>query len=272
MEFLTILLSGLLALVSPVGLVTDSVVEGAIRSRLDKVEQLQVRIDNTPNYQIIRGNVERVRIAGRGLWLTSDVRVDTLELETDPIGVDLQRLRQSDRKSPREALKQPVQTGIHLVLTEADMNQALRSPRATAQLKRIGRRLVGDSAEAYEFLNPQVDFLGNNRIRFQVDVKQGKAQPQQVRVESGIGITNGRSLQLLEPAASINGVQLPPPVVVGFATGISNRFNLRKLEEAGITARILQLKVDTDAIDVAAFVRVDASNRQSEPSTGEPRP
>ncbi|HEY9653449.1 MAG TPA: DUF2993 domain-containing protein [Coleofasciculaceae cyanobacterium] len=267
MEFLTILLSSLLAIVSPVGLVTDSVVEGAIRSRLDKVEQLEVRIDNTPNYEIIRGNVERVRVAGRGLWLTSDVRVDTLELETDPISIDLQSLRQRDRKSPRDALKQPVQTGVHLIVTEADMNRVLRSPRAIAQFKQIGRRLVGDSAQAYEFLNPQIDFLGNNRLRFQVDVKQGNAQPQQVTVESGIGITNGHSLQLLEPTASINGVKLPPQVVVGFATGISNRFNLRKLEEAGITARILQLQVGTDTLDAAAFVRLDTSNRRPEPST-----
>src|SRR4028118_813800 len=106
MEFFTILLSGLLAVLSPVNLVADKVTEGAIRARFNKVEQLKVRIDNAPNYQLIQGKVERVRIAGRGLWLTPDIRIGALEVETDPINVDLQSLRQSDNRSPRASLRQ----------------------------------------------------------------------------------------------------------------------------------------------------------------------
>src|SRR4028119_714304 len=104
MEFITILLSGLLAVLSPVNLVADKVTEGAIRARFNKIEQLQVRVDNAPNYQIVQGKVERLRIAGRGLWLTPDIRIGALELETDPINVDLQRLRQGGQKSARESL------------------------------------------------------------------------------------------------------------------------------------------------------------------------
>jgi hypothetical protein len=44
------------------------------------------------------------------------------------------------------------------------------------------------------------------------------------------------------------------------------------LEEAGITARVLQWKVDTDELQVAAFVRVDASNQSSASISGERRP
>ncbi len=259
MEFITILLSGLLAIVSPVGLVTDSLVEGAIRSRLDKVEQLQVRVDNTPNYQIIQGKVEQVRIAGRGLWLTPDIRIGVLELETDPINLDLQRLRQGEG-SPREALREPMQAAVRLVLTESDLNQALQSPRVTAQLRRLASRLVGRSAEYYEFLNPRVEMLGDDRIRLQVDVREGETQPQAVIVESGISITAGHQLQLIDPAISINGIALPTQVVAGFAGAISNRFDLRTLEEAGITARLLGLEVNTGELEVAAFVRLDASN------------
>lgn len=65
MEFLTILLSALLGIVSPAGFVLDRVAETAIRNQLDSAEELSVRIDNTPSYRALQGRVDRVRIAGR---------------------------------------------------------------------------------------------------------------------------------------------------------------------------------------------------------------
>jgi hypothetical protein len=141
-----------------------------------------------------------------------------------------------------------------------------------ARLRLVASRFLGGSAERYEFLNPRVDFLGNNRLRFQVEVQEKDAQSLAIQLESGLSIIAGQSLQLIEPAVSINGKALSPQLVAGFSSGISNRYNLRTLEEAGITARLLQLDIDTGELKVAGFVRVEASNRASVPSTGEPRP
>ena len=257
MEFLTILLSGLLAVVSPVGVVIDKVIESNFRSRLEKVEQLQVRVDNAPSYQALQGKVEKVRIAGRGLWLTPNVRIEALEMETDPINLDLQRLRQGNEESPRASFRQPVQAGLRLVLTEADLNQTLQSPTVKARLRSVASRLLGGTPERYEFLNPRVDLLDNDRIRFQVEVQETNAELLAITVESGLSIVAGRSLQLIEPAVSINGKVLSPVLVGGFAGGIGNRFNLRTLEDAGITARLLELDINAEELELAAFVRVD---------------
>lgn len=272
MEFLTILLSGLLALVSPIGVVTDKIIANNLRSRLNKVEQLQVRVDNAPSYQLVQGKVERVRIAGRGLWLTPDIRVGALEIETDPLNVDLQRLRQGGQSSPKAALRQPAQAGIRLALTEADINKALQSPAIMARLRVLGSRFLGGSPEAYEVLNPRMDFLGNNRIRFQVELRQKDGETTAFMVESGLSFTAGHSLKLMEPEVSLNGRSLSPILIAGFSEGISRRFDLRTLEEAGITARVLQWKIDTDELQAAAFVRVDASNQSSASMPGARRP
>lgn len=255
MEFLTIFLSALLAIVSPVGLITDSLVENALRSRLDKVEQLQVRIDNAPNYQLVQGKVERVRFAGRGLWLTPEIRIDALDLETDPINVNVQRLRQS----PRDALQQPLQAGVRLVLTESDINQALQSPAVAERLQQVGSRLLGGSPERYQFFNPRVEFLGSNRLRIQVDV-QDRNETLAIIAESGLTLVAGQRLQLINPVVSVNGSPLPPPLVAGLAQGVSDRINLRSLAEAGIIARLLQLDITLGELALAAFVRVDAVN------------
>lgn len=267
MEFLTILLSTLVALVSPVGVAIDTIAENTLRSRLNQVEQLQVRVDNAPSYQIVQGKVERVRIAGRGLWLTPDIRIGALELETDPLNLDLQRLR-GGRNSPKQSLRKPLQAGVRLVFTEEDINKALLSPAIAARLRQLGSSLSGESRPSYEVFNPQVDFLDNNRLRFQVDVQQKDAETLNLVVESGLKIVAGHRLSLVEPVATINGQALSPFIVTGFAEGISKRYDLRNLEESGITARVLQLKVDSRELEVAAFVRVDASKEVSTVTRG----
>jgi hypothetical protein len=117
-----------------------------------------------------------------------------------------------------------------------------------------------------------MDFLGNNRIRFQVELRQKDAETTALMVESGLSFTAGHSLKLMEPAVTLNRQSLSPILIAGFSEGIGRRFDLRTLEEAGITARVLQWKVDTDELQVAAFVRVDASNQSSASISGERRP
>lgn len=268
MELLTILLSALLGLLSPVGIVTDKIIEGNLRSRLSKVEQLQVRVDNTPNYQLLQGKVDRVRIAGRGLWLTSNIRIGALEVETDPVSLDLQRLRHSGRKSAMASLRQPLKAGLHIVLTEKDLNQTLQSPAVAARLRRLGSRFFGGSPENYEVINPRADFLGNNRLNFQVELREKGKEQQTLALESGFGITAGHKFQLIEPAVSINGKALPPLLVAGFSSSLGDRLDLRTLEEKGITARVLQFKIDNSELEVAAFVQVDPSKQPSPKPTG----
>lgn len=260
MEFLTILLSSLLALVSPVGLVVDKVIANNLRSRLSKAEQLEVRVDNAPSYQLAQGKVERVRVAGRGLWVTPDMRIGALEVETDPINVNLQRLTGKGQKSPKDSLEQPAQAGVRLILTEDDINKALRSPTLTEQWRRLGIILSGGASQPYQLIDPRVDFLDNNRLRFQVELQREGVKKIAFLVESGLGFSAGHTIQLIEPIIAIDGRSLSPRVVSGFAEGISRRFNLRSLEQGGITARVLQLKIDNRELELAAFVRVDSSH------------
>jgi hypothetical protein len=71
---------------------------------------------------------------------------------------------------------------------------------------------------------------------------------------------------------SVNGRALSPQLVAAFTRRLSDRFDLRTLEEAGITARLLQFNIDTSELEVAAFVRVDSSNRTSASNTGAASP
>lgn len=256
MEFLTIFLSSLITLVSPAGFVVDRVAQNAIRKQFKSVEQLEVRIDNAPSYQLVQGRVDRVRIAGRGLFPAQDIRLDTLELETDPIQLDARRLR---RGRPR--LEKPLRAGVRLVLTQADLNRALRSPTVLKRLTSLGISALGQPnrqrSQRYSLLNPQIALLANQRLQIQAELQEAN-DPQTLKIvaESGIEIIAGRQLRLINPTVRLNDEAVPEQVIRPIANGISEQADLRQLEKSGITARILQLNVTETQINVAAFVQL----------------
>jgi uncharacterized protein YoxC len=180
MEIFTILLSSLLGVLTPGNLVLDTLAESGIRSNLENAELVDVRIDNTPSYQIAQGKVDRVRVATRGVELVPGFRIDTLELETDPLDVDLAKLRElrdSGVKGSQllQAFRKPPQAGVRLVITEADLNAALTSPagreRVESIVGRVSENLPTGGGVNVQLSDTQVQFLDNNRIRLQAQVQ-----------------------------------------------------------------------------------------------------
>ena len=261
MELIAILLSGITALFSLTGVVVDKNVEAAVRSQIDRAEQLQVRVDNAPVHQIINGKINKLRIAGRGVWVTRDLRLDTLDVETDPVAVNLQEL-QADGQNPRaSSLQQPVQAGVRFKFNENDLNNYLKSPDAIARLQKMTTSTFGGAASSlnkdYQITNPQVSFLGDNRVALKAELQDpnsGEKLP--VNFEAGISVIGGRKFQLLEPSATVGGTKVPAFLLSGLTTEMSNRLSVDILEQRGLTARILQFKVNPQQLELAAFVRL----------------
>lgn len=261
MEFLAVFLSSLITLVSPAGVVVDRVAQSTIRSQFAAVEQLQVRVDNAPSYQLVQGRVERVRIAGRGLFPLKDVRLEALELETDPIQVNPKSLR---RGRPR--LEQPLRAGVRLVVKQEDINRALRSPTVTKWLRQLGASILEEQdakrAQRYELINPQVEFLPNQRLRLQVGLREPRqSKVLDIFVESGIEVVAGRQVQLIQPIIRVDNEAVPEEVLSTIADGIREQSDLRSFEASGITARVLRFQMNQNQLDIAAFVQIAAGQR-----------
>jgi LmeA-like phospholipid-binding len=262
MELITILLSGITALFSLTGVVVDKNVETALLSQLNRAEQLQVRTDNAPPHQIINGKINKLRIAGRGLWVTRDLRIDTLEIETDPLAIDL-RAVQSDGQTPRaSSLQQPIQAGVKLKFNEEDLNNFLKSPDAIAQLQKMTTSTLGGAAAGslnkdYQITNPQVRFLANNRIAIRAELQDPNSSEKiAVNLETGVSVIGGRKFQLVDPNATVGNTPVPQFLLAGLTAGMGERLNVDMLEQRGLTARILQFKVNPQQLELAAFVRV----------------
>lgn len=251
MQFLAGLLSVLIAIVAPAGLVLEQVAQRAVRSQFKQVEHLRVRVDSAPSYQLVNGRADRVRLAARGLYPLDGVRLEALEIETDLIAVELQ-------KSPQ--LKQPLRAGVRLVVTAEDINRALRSPTVVNQLRQLGIGALSPNdaqqAERFLVLNPRVEFLRDRRIRLQATLQEtGDPEQVEVVVEFGLAFPAGRQVQLLQPKASLDGQQVPPEIMTTIAEGIPDRLDLRQLERSGIILRILNYQLDPKQLEMAAFVQ-----------------
>ncbi|MDJ0736359.1 MAG: DUF2993 domain-containing protein [Nostocaceae cyanobacterium] len=262
MEFLTILLSGLLGIISPAGLIIDRTAEKTIRSQFDTVEELEVRVDNAPTHQLLQGKIDKIRIAGRSLKLKKqDINIALLELETDRI-----ELEPFIFNKKRPQVQQPIQGGLKLILTQQDINKFLRSPQFSSWLEQLSGKSINfhkkSSNSGYIFTNPKVNFLTGNRLLFQVELQEkAEDKPLLIKVESAVSISAGRKIQLINPIVAVNGEQAPSQFVNQFVNNFNQRLDLDNLQGDGLQVRILKWEMKAQTLLIAAFFRIQPSSR-----------
>lgn len=290
MQIFILILSSLISVLSPVNFGIDKVAESAIRGQFKKVEQLKVRVDNTPVHNAIGGKVDKIRIAGRGLFPLEGIRIDTLEFETDPININVKALR----KEKKTELQAPLGVGMRLVIREEDLISALRAPIVQQEIQKLLRGLGNSNSkqaqtepsgeagrtgipqriqdlrtrlDEYRILNPNVEFLPGGRIRLQVEIEEVKtAQKFKIEAETGITFAEGQRLSLTRPMLKLNGEELPEQFIQAFATDLFNRFKLEQLSGlpgglgqvkwSQLTARVIRFQVKDKKLELVAFLRL----------------
>jgi hypothetical protein len=152
------------------------------------------------------------------------------------------------------------------VLTQQDINKLIQSPQFIALLQKLKIK-TGNSSNTgynsvYNFVNPNVKFLANNRLSLQVELQEkGLEKPLLIRVESGLNILGGKNIQLVDPIVAANGEEVPPQFVNAIVNNINKRLDLGNLEDDGLQVRILKLNMKPEELEIAAFFRVEPSSR-----------
>lgn len=251
MELLTVIVIALIGVVSPVGWVSDRLTEDTIRQQLESADDIDVRIDNAPNYRLLQGRVQRVRVAGEGLVPVEGVRIAQLNLEAEGVALDPGRLRNGTVE-----LAAPLEVAAQVVLTETDINQALQSPAVVRALEEASVGVPGAEAvgiERYEWVNPQIE-LEDDRLRLRVTLRERRNRRRlRIVAESGFTLVSARQVRLVEPAIAIDGQAVP----VELLRPLTQRpFDIQNLVGDDFLARLLQLEVDDDEIAIAAWVQI----------------
>lgn len=253
MEWIVGLLTGIITLLAPVGVISESLVEDALRDRLSSAESLQVRIDNVPTHQLLEGRVDRVRIAGRGLYPLPDARIALLDIETDSIDVQMDQLRQGHLR-----LEEPLQMAMHVVITADDLQTALQSDAVVEQLQDWSEDIFGEGIDGYDLVDPQVQFLGDRRLQVKVQLQGRSPDVDPIAISAAVTIDAlGAQVQLLDPQITIDNEPLPDELINPVVQGLNQQLDLRSLETEGITARLLDWELTPDTLSIVAFVKAE---------------
>ncbi|WP_218081515.1 LmeA family phospholipid-binding protein [Anthocerotibacter panamensis] len=253
-------LSGFLALVFTLGTVggvaLDTVLRDLLLSQLQGAERLEVRVQSIPNYRIVQGDIDRVRIAGRGLVLRPGFRVALAELETDPIKLDLSNLKNFNT---------PLRAALHLQLTEADLNTALNTPEILKALQNVRAELpsflggVGQ-VETLNLTEPTLRVLDGKLELSVLLAIVGKTQPGQearITVRTGLTLESGTRLTFKDTRFLLDDVPVPPDLANILLGSINEIINLESLRDQGTTARILKLSLEPGQLELVGFAEID---------------
>lgn len=253
MELITLVLASLMGVVSAGGLVLDEVAESSLRQSLVEAESLSVRIDNTPSYQIANGAIDRVRIAGRGLFPLEDVRVAAVDIETDAIALDL-----ADLQSGTLTLEEPLIAAARLELTQADLDRALQSPYVVEQLQNLTQAIAGDETltSLDTFINPRLDLLADNRLRIEV-LLENDDDPVAIAAEFKLERRSASALAVTDLRLTIDDQPMPDNLLNAATELLEQQLDLRQWEDAGIVARYLHVAITDDTLVLAGIVQVN---------------
>jgi hypothetical protein len=155
-----------------------------LSSQLEEVEQIEIEVQ-TDLLKIFQGQVDAVSLAGQGLVMQQQIRVQEINLQTDSIAVNLFSAIFGQIK-----LNAPVNVVANIVLTEADINRALAS--------KLIRNLVKDWV-----LNVQGELVNLELQQMQISLPDNK----QVECQGKILVKEQDGNQLLDYTTII----YPPP-------------------------------------------------------------
>lgn len=140
--------------------VLSEAAEMTLSTQLNQVEDIQVDVQ-TDLLKLVQGKVDSVSIAGQGLVMQNDIRVQEMQLRTNSIAIN-----------PFSAifgqieLDKPVDANVRLVLTQEDINRALKSDYVRSKLQSLDLNVDGEIV-TLEPQQLQVDLPGNSKLIFQ---------------------------------------------------------------------------------------------------------
>ncbi|MEA5478076.1 DUF2993 domain-containing protein [Pseudanabaena galeata UHCC 0370] len=265
MELFAGLLTTVLGLAGSPGIAIDKIATDFLRGQIVRADVLEVRVDNAPNYQVFLGNVDRIRVAGRGVYILEFLRIDQVDLETDPISIDPNVLQ-----SGKVVLRRPLQAAVRVVMRSEDVNTALRSPNVQTSFKNLSIDITGTNKnpEILDLIDPEITFLEGDRLRLAASLQSkptpAKPNPSKldVSINAELKTIGGTRLQIINPKIELSGTPVPERIAKAFTEGLNKVLDLRQLESKGITARVIRLELTEGKMQVIGFAKMDALPEQ----------
>ncbi|WP_445627023.1 LmeA family phospholipid-binding protein [Nostoc sp. DSM 114167] len=138
--------------------------EKQVSNQLDEVEEIAIDV-KTDLLKILQGQADGVAVAGQGLVIKEDIRVQEIKLQTDSIAIN-----PFSALFGQIELNEPINTIARVILTEVDINRALTSEFVRSQMQNFELNVDGEIV-SFEPKEIQIFLPGDGKLEF-----KGKVQ------------------------------------------------------------------------------------------------
>ena len=228
----------------------SKVVEIGIASQLDIVEEIDVDLRTNPG-NLMQGKVDSVEIVGKGLVVKQDLRMESIQINTDRVSIDPLRALLGNIE-----LTQPTDAEARIVLTETDINRAFSSDYIRDKLHGLKMEMDGQPV-TIDIQQATLDLPGENKfviaatflMRESNEVKKFSATAIPQLHEGG----NRISLEIL--AAEGQGLTLKLVMVI--FEQLTALLDLRNFNIPGISLQLHQLEAQLGKLVIHAKSQIE---------------
>ena len=228
----------------------NKAVEIGLSSQLDEVEELDVKMKTDP-LQLVQGKVDAVEIAGKGLVMQGDLRVEELDMQVSSVAINPLSVAFG-----KIELTQPTEGITNVVLTEADINRAFNSDYVRNQLQNQQLHING---QATTIKPQQVDFRlpGQGKVELSATVLLGDRETRQVAFTAVPCVSsNGKNISL-DNVQYGEGQQISPELTKALVEQTSQILDLSNFDLKGISLKIKHLEADAGKLTLQAEAYVE---------------
>ncbi|AUT00868.1 hypothetical protein CLI64_10930 [Nostoc sp. CENA543] len=225
--------------------------EIGLSSQLDEVENLDVNIKTDP-LKLIQGEVESVNIAGEGLVMQKDLRMEVMEMEIKSVAIN-----PLSAAFGKIELTKPTAGKARVVLTEVDINRAFNSDyvREQIQSQKIN---INNSLQTIEPQTVEFRLPGEGKVALNASillVENGETH--QVAFTAVPRVNANGTTVSLENVTYGEGEEISPELTQALIAQTSEILNLSNFDLEGMSLRVKQLEVDTGKLTLQAEADVE---------------
>jgi LmeA-like phospholipid-binding len=229
----------------------NKVVEIGITTQLDRAEEIDVDIQTNP-VNLLQGKLDSVEIAGKGLVVKQDLRVEAIEIGTDEVAIN-----PLSAVFGKIELTHPTDAEARIVLTEADINHAFSCEYIRTKLQGLKMGMAGQPV-TIDIQTAELTLPGDNQ--FTIAATFLMREQNQIKKISATAIPqideNGNRISLEILAAQGEGLTLK--LVMAIFEQLSALLDLRNFNLPGVSLQLHQLEAQAGRLIIHARSRIAA--------------
>lgn len=213
----------------------SKVAELGIKSQLDEVENLNVAIDIDP-LKVITGALNSVSIAGEGMVMKQDLRIEQMEFNTGAVAVNPLSLAFG-----KIELTHPTEAEAIVTLTESDINRAFRSEFVQGKMQNLDVQVNGETATV-DVQKVNFGLPGAGKILFSTEVILQKSQERKTVAFTAVPkVSLDKQKIVLEDVEYLDHQELSPEFTEAMLNEAQKLLDLRNFELGDMSFQIKRL-------------------------------